>query len=102
MTTDAPSRLEAEFLEFHETHPDVFDLLVDFALQTRRAGWAHYGLATIYERVRWHLDVNEDRYGGFKLNNNHRAYYARLAMEREPELAGFFATRALARERTGR
>ena len=48
----------------------------------------------LFEVVRWNrLLRTGDR--GFKLNNNFTAYYARLLMEREPELRGMFETRKL-------
>lgn len=35
-----------------------------------------------------------ERFGDeYKLNNDYRAFYARLLMANEPELAGFFETR---------
>ena len=44
------------------------------------------------ERVRWFTEI-EARGDTFKCNNNYTAHYARLLMEQESELAGFFETR---------
>jgi hypothetical protein len=39
--------------------------------------------------------IHVDEAGGFALNNNHTPYCARLAMERAPELQGYFRLRNL-------
>ena len=85
--------IEREFWEFHNKHPEVYHQLTRLARQWRANGRAKLGIATIYEVLRWNSHVNQERDGGFKLNNNHKALYARLIMEREPDLDGVFETR---------
>ena len=51
-------------------------------------------MTSLFERVRWHFQVethveNKD----FRLNNKHTAYSRRL-QQREPALRGMFETRA--------
>lgn len=88
------SKIEAAFWEFHREHPEVYEELRQLALDARRAGRRRIGMKMLFEVVRWNrLLRTGDR--GFKLNNNYTAYYARLLMEREPELRGMFATRRL-------
>ena len=80
------------FRKFHAANPDVYRSLRQLALQLKRKGHVHYGIGSLYEVMRWHralktVDVD------FKLNNNYRAYYARLLMQNVPELSGFFSLR---------
>ncbi len=86
------SSIQYRFSLFHAENPHVYAQLRDGALELRRAGWKHFGIARLYEGLRYQQAVvttSDD----FKLNNSFRALYARLLMEREPELQGFFETR---------
>lgn len=50
----------------------------------------------IFNRVRWDYSTNEvfDKPDAdFKLNDHYRAFYARVIMRREPDLASFFEVR---------
>jgi hypothetical protein len=60
----------------------------------KRKGWNHYGIKAIVEVVRFHRAL-ETTDPDFKLNNNYSSRYARILMDQEPELAGFFQTREL-------
>lgn len=54
------------------------------------------GAKAIWERLRWNNEVRRNqkaRDDEFKLNNNLCSYLARFAMERNPQLCGFFETR---------
>ncbi len=89
----AESKLVRLFVEFHRKNPEVYRHLLRFA----RGWWAQHrkkvGIAMLFERARWELAFET----GFapKLNNNHRAYYARLLMLHRPELEGLFVVRRL-------
>ncbi len=96
-----PSALEERFNTFHREHPEVFERLRELALQARRAGITRYAIATLYERVRWHFEIVERR-KDLKLNNSHRSFYSRMLMAEVPALAGFFETRQLHSERSGK
>jgi len=89
--------LEKAFRKFHRENPVVWSL---FDRYTRQAAekLEHCGVSLIWERLRWHQHF-ETHGEPFKLNNNHRAYYARLWMARNPEFAGFFETRETRGER---
>ena len=51
-----------------------------------RKGTSRLGIAMVYERARW--DVALQTAGdSWRLPNNHRAFYARLIMEQEPDLS---------------
>lgn len=84
-----PIELRAE--RFHRQHPEVYAALRRLALGKRRSGARRIGMKALWEVARWELECGDDE--GFKLNNNYTAWYARLLMEREPELAEAFETR---------
>jgi len=81
-----------KFKEFHRENPHVYELLRELALDLRDRGHKHYGINSLTEVVRWHhaLETTDD---DFKLNNNYRPFYARILMDNEPRLAGFFRLR---------
>ena len=85
--------LERKFWEFHLANREVYKALLHFARQWRdRYGPDSVcGIKSLYERARWEkwfprLDDNPPP----KLSNNHTAFYARLIMERNPDLEGLF------------
>lgn len=88
------SRLKQKFLDFHESNPHVYELVELFTFQVIDSGYHHYSINSIFERIRWHTNI-ETNQTDFKLSNNHRAYYARHFMEKNPEYAGFFRTKKL-------
>lgn len=82
-----------QFEEFHAANPQVYRALVDAAREYRRAtGQLQCGMSLLYERARWVLEV-ETTETQPKLNNNWQAFYARLLMDREEDLAGMFHLR---------
>ena len=89
----AEGKLETEFWTYHAKHPKVYRELVRFARQVRekRGPDAVVGIAFLYERARWSIWFESQRDEPTpKMSNNHRAYYARLLMERNPDLEGIF------------
>jgi phage terminase large subunit GpA-like protein len=80
------------FLEFHRLNPKVYTLLVEGAKKVKAVGYKRYSINTLFEIVRWHNDI-DTKGDEFKLNNNHRAFYARMIMKNNPELDGMFRTR---------
>lgn len=89
-----PGCYDCRFSEFHRENPDVYRELVKLARKLRDRGHAHYGIGALFEVVRFHRAL-ETTDAVYKLNNNHRSRYARLIMEQEPDLRGFFETREL-------
>lgn len=93
----APESIEQRFWRFHTSHPEVYRELAGLARQALAAGRERLGLKMLFEVVRWNRSLaglpaeGED----FKLNNDYTSRYARLLMEREPDLEGLFATREL-------
>ena len=85
---------ETAFDRFHADNPRVYEVLVRLAREwVARFGSHKLGIATLYERTRWEISLATSD-PDFKLNNNFRAYYARLIMLREPDLKGLFDLRS--------
>jgi len=88
------NKLAAEFSEFNQNNPLIWELLVKFAFEAKKAGTTKLSISLLIERIRWEIEVVTRNTDGYKINNNHRAFYARKLMETYPELAGMFRTRA--------
>lgn len=82
-----------QFALFHVANPHVYREIVRLArwLRTER-GFQSIGMKAIFEQLRWSYRL-KTKDSKWKLNNNYTAHYARLVMEQEPDLAGFFPTR---------
>lgn len=88
------NRHERAFWEFHEQNPHIYETLERLALQLYRGGIQRWGIKALWEVCRYELMLRTSASARtFRLNNNHTAYYARLLMDRCPELDGFFETR---------
>jgi len=89
------SKLEKQFWDFHEKYPEVYRTLRSFSLEwrQRKGADAKLGIAMLFERVRWELAMTFESTKTPRLNNNHKAYYSRLLMERESHLEGLFNLR---------
>lgn len=89
--------IEESFRRFHEENPGVYKTLVAMARQAKEVGRTKLGIGMLWEVLRWEEVLagapNDD--GGYRLNNIYRSRYARLIMEQEPDLEGFFETRRL-------
>lgn len=86
--------IQERFERFHAENPEVYRLLLRFALEAHAAGRTRIGVGALWERLRWYSSVETDG-EPFKLNDNFRSRYARLIAERNPELAHLFETRKL-------
>ena len=84
--------LKRKWWEWHKENPHVWQLFERFTYEAINAGYNHYSVAAIIERIRWHAEI-ETRGDVFKINNNHKAYYARYFQHMHPEHDGFFRTR---------
>jgi len=96
---NTPRRSIAErFADFHIQNPDVYQAIVEIARVMKGRGIHKMGIALIFERLRWlHFIDSTKGAEPFKLSNSFRAEYARLIMQQEPSLAGFFEIRELRR-----
>jgi hypothetical protein len=93
VTTTFPLSIPSQFDKFHAENPHVYTILVKEARKwVRQFGRQKLGIAMLFERARWVLAfaTNDPDY---KLNNNYRAYYARLIMHQEDDLDALFDIR---------
>lgn len=86
-------KIAAQFQVFHEGNPWVYERLKNLALNMKRAGIHHYGIAGLFETLRYEVSLQTRSVDGFKLNNNFGALYARELARKEPELENFFKFR---------
>lgn len=86
--------IDGLFARFDHDHPEVMVEFVALAREAKAAG-ARIGAKGIWERLRWSIEVAGLSGTGVKLNNVLTSRYARAAMERHADLAGFFTTREL-------
>jgi len=93
ITAADPSPMAEAFRKFHRENPWVYRELRRLALDLANRGRRRYGIAGLFEVLRWHRAMSTDADDGFKLNNNHRAFYSRMLMANESRLEGFFAQR---------
>jgi len=85
--------LEDNFLRFHAQNPRVYQELVSLAFRWReRRPGEKCGIGMLFEVARWNLLISTAG-EPVKLNNNYRAFYARMIMEHEPDLDGLFELR---------
>lgn len=91
----AESQIEQAAQRFDVEHPQVYALVCRFALEAVAAGRRRVGIAAVWERIRWHFDVETDPANRYRLNNSFRAYYARRFAREHPEHADLFETRRL-------
>lgn len=87
------------FRIFHRNNPQVYAELVRLCREGKATGRRHLGIRTLWEVMRWNLAnvhvATNDPTSDLKLNDHYHTYYARLIMEQEPDLAGFFELRTL-------
>ena len=84
--------IQESFEQFHAEHPEIYILLVALCRDVKRRGINRYSIKAVWERARWHYIVDKGN-RDFALNNNFTAPYARLIMQQESDLQGFFETR---------
>jgi hypothetical protein len=92
MTTMTAS-ISSSFDVFHAENPQVYRILVRLARQWVSSTGRHsLGIGALYERARWEIAIATSD-PDYKINNNFRAFYARLIMHRELDLVGLFELR---------
>lgn len=91
-------RTQTQFLKYHSARPEVYHQIVKFAREAKAAGFKTYSIWAVGNRVRWHYQFEKLTGEKFKIKNDYFSRYARLVMAQEPDLAGFFTTKACERE----
>lgn len=80
------------FLKYHRENPQIYVMFEKFSLQVIASGRKNFGVGAIAERMRWYSAI-ETVGDCYKINNNYRAFYARLFEEQNPQHIGFFRKR---------
>lgn len=93
--TAEPVTLDQKFKEYHEANPHIYRELVSMCREVKAQGYDKIGIKTVWEALRWKAFFITKDADGWKLNNNYPSRYARLIMQREPDLAGMFDVREL-------
>jgi hypothetical protein len=80
-----------KYQAFHRDNPHVYDSLVDMARLLKGHGHERYGIAALFETLRYQSAIStNDASSPFKLSNDYKPYYARDIMRQNPDLEGFF------------
>ena len=87
--------LQLEFECYDKANPKVWDAFIRFTKEAIASGHQHLSVSLVVERIRWETLVDVRSFDGLKINNNHRAYYARKFHKMFPEQKGFFRTRTV-------
>ncbi len=66
------------FKIFHIENPIVWELFKRFTFEIINAGYERYSVDAVFQRIRWHIDIETKSSDGLKLNDHYRAYYARM------------------------
>ena len=95
--SEEPPTIEERFEAFHDANPAVYAELRQMARKAKSMGFARYSIKALMEVLRWNRSVEVVRAAAepFKVNNDFTSRYARLLMERDPDLKDFFATREI-------
>jgi hypothetical protein len=81
------------FTAFYKANPQVWTLFKGFTNELIAAGFDHYSVDAVFQRIRWHVNIETKSEDGLKLNDHYRAYYARLYAVAFPQHDGFYRIR---------
>lgn len=82
---------EKKFWRFHQANPDVFEQLQIQSRELIKHGRNRWSINAFSEVYRWSLRETI-RFDEFKMSNDTRPFYARLAIENAPDIAHLFTT----------
>lgn len=84
------------FREFNKMNGHVYVALVMLAREFREhTGRRHIGMKMLWEKLRYEFGIRTRGESDYSLDNSFTAYYSRLIMLQEPDLADAFETRKL-------
>lgn len=92
-------QIEEEAAAYLRDNPDFWQEFCRRSFQLIDAGRAHYAVAGIVEVIRWHSNLGRGE--PYRINNNHRAVFARIFEATYPEHTGFFRTRERVSQQRG-
>lgn len=85
--------IDQRFADFHQDHPEIFELFKKYAAQLYQKGFRRYSADAILHAIRWSYDV---RHGPNpetpfpKVNDQFTAHYADLLRRSDTKFAKFF------------
>ena len=85
--------IKERFERFHEQNPHVYERLRIKAFNLKRRGVKRFSIRGLFDVLRYAHAIRT-KGDPFLLNDHFTAHYARLVMENNPDLDGFFETRA--------
>lgn len=94
MSVPTPPTLTESFIEFHRDNPHIYLMFDRFTWEIIERGLSTFSVDALFHRMRWYTDIETSNSEGFKLNNDHTAFYARLWMLNNPTYNRFFKVRA--------
>jgi len=87
-----PAHVVKRFLKFKSENPQVYGHFERMAKQIKKTGREKYSARTIFEVLRWHLDI-ETQGEPFKISNDFIPMYVRFLIAQEPDFDGFFTVK---------
>src|SRR5262245_28756509 len=81
------------FKKFFKANLNVWNLYVRFTFELINAGFSHYSSNAVFQRIRWHVNIETRSFDGLKLNDHYHCYYSRLFHAVYPQYDGFFRNR---------
>jgi hypothetical protein len=89
--------IQERFESFHRANPHVYAALRSLSFQMMGSGVRQYGIKGLFEILRWQFAL-QTQGEPFRLSNDFTSRYARLLVQHNPELEGFFEMRGLRSE----
>lgn len=75
----------------HKNNPDIYNLFEKYALRASKYR-ERYSAKIIFHIMRWNTMIEENG-SEYKIDDGWISHYARLFMDKNPHLEGFFQTR---------
>lgn len=94
LTTTNHAMFPEDFEDWLAENMHIWDAFVAEAMKVRARGFKKYSTKTIVHFLRHHTAVAESG-AGWKINNNHSPYLARLFDLRYPSMAGMWEYRTV-------
>lgn len=66
------------WLTYHRAHPEVWHEVVRIGRDLWMRGWRRYSIDAVIQVIRYQRDVKIGPGESFKINDHHRAFYARM------------------------
>lgn len=86
-----------KFCNFHSRNPEVYESLVSLSREWRSYGGGKWSIWAAFNALRWeHMRAHKkDPNEVYKFSNDYFAYYSRLIMAENSDLAGIFELRPM-------